>query len=87
MGFRAFDEDSSGELVDHVFKSAADIDQLQGLTDVDRDVLRAIGAFRSQHFRIFVQSRHVPSGLTYWLQVVVRTGQQNPEIIQWKPGL
>ena len=85
VGFRAFDEHSSGNLEDHVFRSQLDIDQLQGLTEIDREALAGIATFNSTHFRIFVQSVHLPTGLRYHLQVLVRTGQK-PEILQWKVG-
>ena len=86
-GFRSFDEHSSGDLADHVFASDQDIDQLQGLTDADRTVLKSLATYKSQHFRIFIRSTHVPTGLRYHLQVLVRTGQDDPEILQWKVGL
>lgn len=87
IGFRAFDQSSSGKLEDHVFRSDLDIDQLQGLTEIDRNVLRVVATYSSKHFRIFVQSRHLPTGLRYDLQVVVRMQGDKPEILQWKGGV
>ena len=85
-GFRQFDERSSGSLEDHAFRSAADIDQLQGLTDADREVLRQVAAYRSEHFRIFAEARHVPTGLRYRLEVVVRQNGADVEVLQWRSG-
>lgn len=87
LGYRAFDADSSGRLVDHVFRSPTDIDELQGLEDADRDVLKLIGKFRSETFRIFVQSRHVPTGLTYRLQVLAGRAGGTVEVLQWTANL
>jgi len=84
IGFRDFDENSSGELEDHVFRSAEDIAALQGLTSADRSVLSAMGRFRSEHFRIFVQSRHLKTGLSYCLEILVRMAGKRPELLQWK---
>ena len=84
VGFRAFDETSSGVLEDHAFRSETDIDQLQGLTEADRDMLKLVGRFRSQHFRILVQSRYLPMQLEYRLDALVRMGGKRPEILQWK---
>ena len=83
-GFRNFDGNSSGSLEDHVFRSIEDITALQGLTSVDRSVLSASGRFRSEHFRVFVQSRHLKTGLSYCLEVLVRLAGQKPEVLQWK---
>jgi len=87
VGFRAFDAGSSGALEDHVFRSEPDIEQLQGLTETDVLVLKQVAAFKSRHFRIFVQSTHVPTGLRYHLEVLVRLQDGKPEILQWKGGL
>ena len=83
-GFRDFDANSSGRLEDHVFGSTEDIAALQGLTSADRSVLSAAGRFRSEHFRIFVQSRHLRTGLSYCLEVLVKASEGEPEILQWK---
>ena len=85
-GFRAFDEDSSGELEDHAFRSAEDIERLQGLTSQDKEVLKLAGGFKSTHFRILVRARHKPSGLTYELRALVRKNGQAIDILQWKTG-
>ena len=86
IAYRDFDEGSSGDLVDHVFASSSDIDQLQGLSGSDREVLKAVAVFRSTHFRIFVRSREMSTDLEYCLQVVVRINGDSPEIVQWKIG-
>ncbi|HET6429936.1 MAG TPA: hypothetical protein VM389_11065 [Phycisphaerae bacterium] len=86
VGFRAFDERSSGQLTDHAFRSAEDIDQLQGLTDADREVLKRAGKFRSEFFRIFVRTRHVMTDLHVELEVLARRaegGSGPPEILLW----
>ena len=87
LGYRAFDEYSSGELSDHVFRSAQDIEQLQGLTEMDIDVLKAVATFRSSHFRIFAQSVHLSTQLRYHLQVLVQITPEGPKILQWKGGI
>ena len=87
VGFRQFDEGSYGELEEHVFRSQTDIDQLQGLTDYDKDVLGSLVTFTSRYFRIFVQSTHLPSGLRHHLQVLVRMDGGSLEILQWKDGI
>lgn len=87
VGFRSFDADSSGELEEHVFTSAEDIGQLQGLTDADVAVLEANSVFISTHFRIFVQSKHITTGLDYRLCVVVGITEAGLEVLQWQPGL
>jgi hypothetical protein len=84
LGYRAFDEHSRGELKDHVFRRPSDIEQLQGLTDIDREVLLGLARFESEHFRIFVQARHLPTGLEVNLQVLVRMMSDKPQILQWK---
>jgi len=81
--YRAFDADSSGQLEDHAFRCETDIDQLQGIEDADRDVLKLMGKFHSETFRIFVRSRHVPTGLTYRLQILVRRSDGGVEVLQW----
>lgn len=86
LGFRAFDENSSGELSDHVFRSAQDIEQLQGLTEADIDVLKAVATFQSSHFRIFAQSVHLLTGLRYHIEVLIQTTSEGPKILQWKGG-
>ena len=87
IGFRQFDEGTYGDLEDHVFRSQTDIDQLQGLTDYDKDVLGSLVTFTSRYFRIFVQSTHLPSGLRHHLQVLVRTDGGSLEILQWTDGI
>ena len=84
IGYRAFDANSLGELEDHAFRSAEDIDQLQGLSELDRDVLKVLCTFQSTHFRIFARSEHIPTGLSYEIEVVVRRGGTWPEVLQWK---
>lgn len=87
VGFRAFDRNSGGELETHAFQSEADIDQLQGFTAADREVLQAIGRFESEHFRIFVEARHLPSDTVYRLQVLVHAGDEDVKVLQWQPGM
>ena len=85
-GFRDFDENSSGRLEDHAFRSDGDVDQLQGLTEIDKDVLRLVGKFSSEYFRILVHSRHLKTGLEYRLEALVRMRGNRPEILRWKVG-
>lgn len=69
-----------------MFRSATDIEQLQGLSDIERDMLVALTDFRSSDFRVFVQSVHLLSGLRYDVQVSVRMSDEGPKIVQWKVG-
>ncbi|MGE5608215.1 MAG: general secretion pathway protein GspK [Bacillota bacterium] len=80
------DGETSGDIENHAFRSAKDIEQLQGLSDADREVLKGIAAFKSEHFRIFAQAVHRPSGMRYQLEVLVRVSDGNAEILQWKAG-
>jgi hypothetical protein len=84
IGFRQFDDQSSGELPDHCFRSSQDIDQLQGLSDADRAVLKTLGRFDSSDFRIFATARHVPTGLCCRIEALVRMADQRLEVMQWK---
>lgn len=84
IGYRTFDEHSSGHLEEHVFRSVSDIEELQGLTDADRGVLKSISIFRSTHFRVFVQAKHLPTGLTYHLQVLAQMTDDGPQVLQWQ---
>ncbi len=85
VGYRTFDSDSSGELESHVFAAPEDIQQLQGLTDSERDVLSLVGKFRSEYFRIQAYCRHRITGLEYRLEVWVRSQPgQRPEVVEWK---
>lgn len=84
LAFRFFDESSSGNLEEHAFRSETDIDQLQGLSETDRDVLKAIGRYTSDHFRIIAQALHRPTGVRYVLEVVIRINENQPEIMEWR---
>ena len=87
VGYRDFDENSSGELKNHVFSCDDDIDRLQGLTDIDCEVLKSIVTYKSSYFRIYVQSIHQTTGLRYHLQVLVHMSESKAEILQWKAGI
>ena len=84
LAYRRFDADSQGNLEDHAFESSEDIEQLQGLSSADRAVLAHVARFRSQCYRIFVRSRHNPTGLAHELEVLLRFGQTGPEAVLWK---
>jgi len=85
VGYRAFDSDSGGSLESHVFAAPEDIQQLQGLTSAERDVLLLVGKFRSDYFRILAFCRHRVTGLEYRLEVWVRSrAGQRPEVVEWK---
>ena len=86
VSFRTYDENSSGELEEHAFRSAEDIEQLQGLEPMDWQVLGRVAQFRSAHFRIFVQAVHAATGLTHSLEVLVRATVGRIEVLQWKSG-
>lgn len=82
--YRFFDENSSGNIEDHVFRSVGDIYQLQGLTDTEKEVLASIVRYRSEHFRILVCARHPSTGLTYSLDVLAKVVDGNVEIMKWQ---
>jgi len=84
IAYRRFDADSHGNLEDHAFGSAEDINRLQGLTDADRLALNHIARFRSNCYRLFVRSTHRPTGLSHELEVLLRFGQAGPEVVLWK---
>lgn len=86
VSFRAFDGDSASGLEEHAFRSPADIDQLQGLSDADKEVLKGVAVFKSQHFRVFAHSTHRPTGQRYAVEVFVSKGEGGLEILQWKAG-
>jgi hypothetical protein len=54
--------------------------------DADREVLKGIAVFRSEHFRIFAQAVHRATGMRYQLEVLARVIDRNVEILQWKAG-
>ena len=81
--FRQFDAFSSGQIEDHAFRSQQDIEQLQGLSDDDRGILADMAVFRSEHFRILVTARHIPTGLRYNVDLLVRRGgKQKIDVLQ-----
>ena len=80
--FRTFDAFSSGELEDHAFVSSEDIEHLQGLTDADRQMLSGRTVFQSEHFRILITVRHVPTGLTHAVDMLVRRLDGRVNILQ-----
>ena len=86
VAFRRFEDSSSGSLAEHAFRSVEDIEQLQGLTESDVEVLQSVATFRSTHFRIFACSRHLQTGLRYQIEVLVRMTDDGPEILHWKVG-
>lgn len=85
LGYRAFDRDSRGDLADHVFRSEADIQQLQGLTEQDRAVLSSLGNFTSVNYRIKVRSTHMASSVSRGLSVLVENTSEGPVVRQWQP--
>jgi len=84
LAFRAFDQDTNGNLEDHVFKSATDIEQLQGVSEIDKATLVAIAIFRSSYFRIFAVANHLPTQMQYRLEVVVCQKEGKIEILEWR---
>lgn len=84
IGYRTFDDFSHGSIEDHVFQSVEDIEQLQGLTDADRDVLTQIAGFSSQYYRVRVESKHMSTGLHHRFEVVVQISDRGLGIIQWQ---
>lgn len=84
--FTAFDRDSGGDVEEHVFQSAEDLAQLQGLTDADLAVLEPLARFTSSRFRLFIRVTHRPSGVTHRLHVLARRGEDTVEVIYFRPG-
>ena len=84
VAYRAFDQSSGGSLENHIFVSAEDIDQLQGLSETDRNVLKHAVKFKSSFFRVFVTSIHYPSQSNYHLQVLIEMSEKGPTILQWQ---
>jgi len=80
--FRTFDAFSSGKLEDHAFVSSEDIERLQGLSDADRQMLSGRTVFKSEHFRILITVRHVPTGLRHVVDVLVRRSGDKVDILQ-----
>ena len=85
LAYRAYDQDSGGDLEDHVFRSEEDIEQLQGLSPEDIDVLKSAAAFKSTHFRIFAVAKHTVTGLEYRLEVLVRSDEDDLKVLEWRP--
>ncbi len=86
MGYRVLDEERSRNLEEHVFRSDQDIQQLQGLSGSDVDVLKSLGKFRSHDFRIFASSRDSATGLKYQVEVLISMDNSVPKILLWKAG-
>ncbi len=84
IGYRMFDQSSSGSLDDHAFRSTDDIALLQGLTDADKDVLTQITKFSSHYYRVVIESLHLPTGLKHRLTLVVQHDGNNFGIILWQ---
>ena len=83
LAFRAHDRDALGPLEGHVFRLAEDLEQLNGLTGPEAQILADLGKFGSETFRIEVNSRHRASGLEHRLQAVVRRSDSSSGIVQW----
>jgi len=81
--YRTFYPDSGGKLEDHVFRSAEDIHQLQGLTRADADLLAALAKFKSSHFRILIAVSHQRSRLQHHLDILVRVNDNSLEVLEW----
>jgi len=85
LAYRAYNETSSAPLADCVFRSNEDIEQLQGLSPSDRQVLQQISTFTSRHFRLQVVCRHVRSGLQSSLNaLILKDADENPRVLQWQ---
>jgi hypothetical protein len=67
-----------------VFKSAEDIEQLQGLKPSDKAALRAVARFKSQHYRVFAQAAHLPTGLRHRVEVLLRVDPPKSRVMQWR---
>lgn len=83
VAFRERADVNSAKLEDHVFRSNSDIEQLQGLSESDRNVLMAVATFQSTRFRIFVHALHRPTGLESRLQVLVQVADGKAKILHW----
>ena len=86
LAFRGSDGTTWGpdEISDHVFQSAQDIEQLQGLAPADVDALVGRVGFRSEYFRIFVDVKHRLSRRTYQFEAVVHMQNNKPQVLSWK---
>ena len=80
--YRRFDAYSSGQLDNHAFRSYEDIKQLQGLSEADRAMLAGRVVFKSERFRIVVTVRHVPTGLTRRVDILVRRSGEKIDVLQ-----
>ena len=87
LTYRRFEGTSLDGIEDHVFRSEEDIEQLQGLTESESDVLVQCSVFQSEYFRIFAQALHVPTGLRYHIQALVRSSDGQVETVYWKTGV
>lgn len=88
LAYRRFDEHSGGQLDDHVFRSAEDIQQLQGLEPWEAGQLTGWAVYRSDRFRVFVHVQHPASSLDYRLEAVVVADPegQAPTIVTLRIG-
>ncbi len=85
LAYRAYDQDSGGDIEDHVFRSEEDIEQLQGLSLEDIDVLKGAATFKSTHFRMFAVARHTVTGLEYRLEVLISVEGDRLNVLEWRP--
>lgn len=86
IGYRAFDANTNGKLEDHAFKSIDDIKTLQGISQPEADVLEGLVKYRSDYFRIFIDARHVPTGLRRTQEILVKMEDGEPKILEIKGG-
>lgn len=85
--FRRFDRYSAGNIEDHIFRSAEELAGLQGLTQVDMNVLAQVGAYQSAHFRVIINARELHSGIQLRCEAVLRRGDDGVEILSWRTGV
>lgn len=86
LTFRGSDGRSPGATKEErVFRAEKDIESLDVLTDQEISVLKAVARYRSQHFRVFTDVVHRPTGLSRHLEVLVRADEDGSTwILQWR---
>ena len=85
--YRSGDADSGADIAEFAFAGPDEIDQLQGLSAAEREAIKMRATYKSTHFRIFAQARHLPTGLAYRLDVLVEANGDEVQIIQWRAGV
>lgn len=80
--YRQFDGFSSSQIEEHAFRSYQDIEQLQGLSDAERELLMDLAVFQSDHFRILITVMHITTGLRSNMDLLVRRVENRIDVLQ-----